>query len=184
MLAPSLRLLASRAPARGSATTLRALSTSLSAEAGSPAELIETMDEAEVRTELSKLRDSENELMSALKRDPVEIDWAHWKSQIAYPGLVDDLQKEYETEVESDIEADIEGAEKEINSLFDPIIAQYDKMATEAEQDTIEIEKQLADVTFIRDNIKDLSLEEFFNKYPKIKENIEKDIIENKWFVE
>lgn len=162
----------------------RNLSTTAVEESKSPAQLMEQFDSSEVRTELSKLRDAESDLMTQLKATDVTIDWEQWKRDIKYPGLVDELKKEYESGEQHNLEEDQKLMTKELNALFDPIISQYEKMALDAEEDTAHIEKQLEQVEYMRDNIDNMPLDEFFKRYPKIKQSIEKDVVDNKWFIE
>lgn len=162
----------------------RQMSTAAIEEAKSPEQLIESYDDAEVRTELSKLRDAESDLMSQIKTSDVTIDWDSWKKDIKYPNLIDDMKKEYEAASTPSIEDDKTAMLKQVDSLFDPIIEQYDTMAKDAEEETLKLEEQLKEIQFVKDNIKDLSLEEFFKRYPTVLKSIEDDISQNKWFTE
>lgn len=45
---------------------------------------------------------AKNMLASTIPKEVPKIDWAHWKTQISAPGVVDQLQKEYESIVFTD----------------------------------------------------------------------------------
>lgn len=141
-------------------------------------------DDVSVRAELSKLRQAETELMGQVESSAVTIDWDHWKKAIRYPGLVDEVKQIFDEIKTPDLEQEKKEAEAHIESVFNPIIEHYDQLVTEAEEETQKLEKDLGEAEFIRDNIQDLSSEEFLKRNPSLKKSIEDDVANNKWFVE
>lgn len=136
-----------------------------------------------VRSELSKIRDIESELMQALEVKEIPIDWDHWNTQIKYPGLVDELKSLYENTPVPDVTETRKAIDEQIDSVFQPIIDGFSKMAKEAEEETARLEKRCEEVTYLRDNLTELTVDEFLDKYPAVKKSIEDDIANNRWFV-
>lgn len=149
-----------------------------------PEQFLSDLDDASVRSELGKLRQTESELMSQIEASPVSIDWDHWKDTIRYPGLVDEVKQIFDEIKTPDLEEEKKEADAHIESVFNPIIEHYDQLVKEAEEETQRIKKELEETEFIRDNIETLSAEEFLKKHPSMKKSIEDDIANNKWFVE
>lgn len=148
-----------------------------------PAKLFTEVDDTSIRTQLAKLREIENDLASqvALKQEP--MDWAHWQSNIQFPGLVDELKKIHESIPVPNIEEEKRRIAKETEETFNPIIEEFAKLAKEAEEEMMTLEKRADDVTYLRDNIRELTVDEFLDKYPTVKASIEEDIANNRWLV-
>lgn len=146
--------------------------------------ILADFDNAGIRTELNKLRELETDLMSTLDEKTVPIDWDHWKNEISYPNLVEEVKQIYDDIPPVDIDQHLELAKKKVDEVFDPIIAEYEQVAKESEASAAALEKEIEKATFMRDNIKDLSVEEFLEKYPSFKKSVEDDILNNRWFVD
>eukprot|EP00177_Eucheuma_denticulatum_P006356 GFKZ01011587.1.p1 GENE.GFKZ01011587.1~~GFKZ01011587.1.p1 ORF type:complete len:197 (+),score=46.12 GFKZ01011587.1:97-687(+) len=149
-----------------------------------PSEWFKSFDEAAIRGHLAKLRDIENELVSSMAAQEESIDWDHWKSVIKYPGLVDELKQIHESMPVPDAEEEKKRLAEAAEATFAPIIAEFEKLAMEGEAETVELEKRAAEVTYLRDNLGELTVEEFLEKYPGVKASIEDDIANNRWFSE
>lgn len=146
--------------------------------------ILEVFDDPSVRAELNKLREIESDLKNTLDAETAPIDWEHWAKQITYPHLVDEIKEIYESTPDPDIEHHMEIAKKKVNEIFDPMIAEYEALAKESESGTAELEKKLEEVTFLKNNFRNLSVEEFLEKYPAFRKSIEEDIKNNRWFVD
>lgn len=148
-----------------------------------PAEWFPEFEDAGVRTQLLKLREMENDLMATVSMNSEPVDWAHWEKTIKSPGLVQELKEIHENLAIPDIAAEKEKLAKNVKEVFDPIIAEFTKLAKESEDETAKLEARAAEVTYLRDNIRDLTVEEFLEKYPTVKASIEDDIANNRWFL-
>ncbi|PXF48543.1 ATP synthase subunit d, mitochondrial [Gracilariopsis chorda] len=178
-------VLRSRAPILHTARRSYAAATTKENEIQSfdPSQWFPQFSDTAVRSELSKIRDIESELMQALDVKEVPIDWEQWNIQIKYPGLVDELKSLYEATPVPDIAETKKAIDDEIEAVFQPIIEEFSKMAKEAEAETAELEKRCEEITYLRDNIANLTVDEFLDKYPAVKKSIEDDIANNRWFV-
>lgn len=141
-------------------------------------------DDVGLRSELNKLRDVENDLMAKVNETSPDIDWDHWRGVIKYPGVVDEMKVAYDSVPVADIPAEMEKARIQVDEVFDPMIKEYKEMAEEAEKETLRLEKSVEEVSFFRDNIKTLTVEEFLEKHPAMKKAIEDDVRNNKWYNE
>lgn len=147
-----------------------------------PSEWFKSFDEAAIRSHLAKLRDIENDLLSSMSTKEEPLDWDHWNSVIKYPGLVDELKKIHESLPIPDVEEEKKRLVAATEATFAPMIAEFEKLAIEGEAETVELEKRAAEVTYLRDNVGELTVEEFLEKYPGVKASIEDDIANNRWF--
>lgn len=149
-----------------------------------PAEWFKSFDEAAIRGHLAKLRDIENDIVSSMMAEGEPLDWDQWRSTIKYPGLVDELKQIHDSLPVPDVEEEKKRLVTETEATFAPIIAKFEQMAADGEAATVELEKRAAEVTYMRDNVADLTVEEFLDKYPGVKASIEDDIANNRWFAE
>lgn len=149
-----------------------------------PDQLAKEFDDSKIRSELAKLRQTEAELMAQLDKPSVSIDWDKFSENIKFPGLIDELKQIYESTEPPNVDEEKAKAAAQIESVFNPIIEQYDTLAKEAEEDTLKLEKEMEEINFMRDNIKDMPIDEFLKKYPSVKKSVEDDIANNKWFVD
>lgn len=183
---------AARAPRRLSpiGKTLRKASTAASNQMTTEMEHLEPekyfaeMDDANVKSHMNKLRNAENDLLTAINAKAAPLDWDAWKKDIKYPGLVDELKQIYDDIPVPDIKAEQEKARQHVDNIFDPIIKDYEQVAEEAEKDTVELEKEVQEYTQVRDNIRNISLEDFLKKYPSVTKDIEQDVENNRWYVD
>lgn len=148
-----------------------------------PAEFFKGLDDNAVRVQLSKLREIENELVSQMSTKEEPLDWAHWQSDVHFPGLVDELKEIHENIPVPNVEEEKKRLAMETEETFGPIIKEFTRLAEEAEEEMVALEKRAADVTYLRDNVRDLTVDEFLEKYPTVKASIEDDIANNRWFV-
>lgn len=148
-----------------------------------PQEWFASFEDPIVRAELNKIREVENDLLQTVSAKTVPIDWSYWAEEIKYPGIVDELKEMHESTPVPDIESEQAKAEEQIESIFNPIIEEFSKLASEAEAETKELEKRAEEVAYLRENIKELSVDEFLEKYPTVKKSIEDDLANNRWFV-
>jgi hypothetical protein len=75
---------------------------------------------------------AKNMMAASIPKEIPKIDWAHWKSAISAPGVVDQLQKEYESIVFEDQSADQFNSMKQAN-LHQVAIAEASLGATKTE---------------------------------------------------
>lgn len=149
-----------------------------------PEKYFSEFDDSSLRLEMKKLRDSENEAIKAYNVKVVPVDWDHWRSEITYPGLVDELKEIYDSAPMPDYEEEQVKARNHVIKVFDPIIEHYEKVAEQSKIDAIEIDKQLKECAEVRDNIKTLSVEDFLKKFPSIKKSVQDDVANNRWYVD
>lgn len=148
-----------------------------------PAEFFKEIDDNAVRAQLSKLREVENDIASQMRIEEEPLDWAHWQSSVQFPGLVDELKKIRESIKMPDIEEEMRVHEKKLEDTFGQIIVEFERMAEDAEEEMVALEKRAANITYLRDNVRDLTVDEFLEKYPTVKASIEDDIANNRWLV-
>lgn len=149
-----------------------------------PSEWLAEFPDGAARSELAKIRDVEDEIISTVNVEAEPIDWDHWRNEIRYPGLVDELKLIHDDTPMPDMEAEKKRLQQAVEDTFNPVIAELEKVAADVEQETVELEKRAADAQYLHDNIRELTVEEVLEKFPAIRESIEKDVKENRWFVE
>ncbi|KAI0565568.1 ATP synthase D chain (ATP5H) [Gracilaria domingensis] len=147
-----------------------------------PSKFFQEFSDSSVRTALSKMRDIEAELLQAIDVKDTPIEWDQWKAEISYPGLVDELKAAYDASPVPDVEDARRKADEEIQATFKPIIDEFTALAKESEAETAELEKECEELTFLKDNFADMTVDEFLDRYPTVKKSIEEDIANNKWF--
>lgn len=148
-----------------------------------PTEWFPEFTDPAIRSQLLKLREIESELIAKVSTKGEPMDWAHWEKTVKSPGLVQELKKIHETTPIPDVEAEKAILTKNIDEVFDPIIAEFTQLAKDAEEETAKLEARAADVKYLRDNIRELTVEQFLEKYPKVKASIADDIANNRWFI-
>lgn len=161
-----------------------ATSTSPTTELLDPSTWTQNFDMDAARVELQKIRDIENDLKASMDIKTTPIDWEHWQSEISYPGLVDELKAALETVPVPNVEEEFAKISKEIDSTFDPIIAQCDSLANEAASETAELEARISEIKYMSDNIEEMPIDEFLERNPGFKKAIEEDIENHRWFGE
>eukprot|EP00171_Calliarthron_tuberculosum_P011167 IDg11167t1 len=148
------------------------------------AELFSDYVDSTSRAELGKIRDIEEELMATVSAEPEPIDWAHWRKEIKHPDIVDELKVIHENTPPANSDAEKARMQKVIEDTFNPMLIELQKATTEAEAEAIEYEKQAEEMSYLHDNISDLTVDEFLEKFPTLKASIEKDLDQGKWFDE
>lgn len=148
-----------------------------------PSKWFPEVKDLSIRAELNKIREHESEILSLLDQQSDPIDWDKWAQEISYPGLIDEMKKAYDAIPIPNFEEQAKESEAQIEQTFEPIIKKFEQIAKEKEEEIANLEKRIDETTFLRDNIENLTIDEFLEKYPTVKESIEKDIRENKWFV-
>lgn len=165
-------------------TSARALSTSIAEHKHfEPSEWFTDVEDSSVRNELNKIREVENDMLSSFATREAEIDWSHWKSEITYPGLVDELKAMHDSSPVPSIEEEAKKAYKEIENAFVPVLKEFETLSKDVEAETAKLEARLKEVTFLKENLENLTVDEFLEKYPSVKKSIEDDIANNRWFV-
>lgn len=148
-----------------------------------PTQFFTDVDDAQVRSQLNKLRELEIEITSKLSSKMDAMDWSHWDSVIKYPGLVKELKNVHESMPLPDVKAVQEEFVKKAEDTFNPIIEEFEKLAVESEAEVKELEERAAEVAYMADNLKEMTVEEFLDKYPELRKGIEDDVKNNRWFV-
>lgn len=136
-----------------------------------------------VRAELARIRQAEDDAIAFVTKDIPDIDWAAWKEEIQYPGLVDEMKAAHDAIPVPDFEAERERLLAEVNEVFEPFLAKLKKHALDAEESSKAYKERLEEITYLHDNITELPIDEFLAKYPAVKKTLEDDIVNNKWFV-
>lgn len=136
-----------------------------------------------IRNELNKIREMESDLITTVTTEVTPVDWEYWRSEIKHPGLVDDLKAIYDASPIPDVEAERARLQKSIEAAFNPILAELNQLSKDSEAETMALEKRAEEITYLRDNIKDLTVDEFLAKYPTVKASIEDDIANNRWYL-
>lgn len=148
------------------------------------AEYFSEYADASARSELGKIRDIEDEMIATLTAEAEPIDWAHWRKEIKHPTIVDELKVLHNETPAANTDDERARMEKVIEDTFNPMLQELRNAASEAEAEAAEYEKQAEEISYLHDNIADLSVDEFLEKYPTVKASIEKDLQEGKWFDE
>lgn len=148
-----------------------------------PADWFQEFQDPQIRSQLNSLRELENDAINRVSADPINVNWDEWESSVKHPGLVKELKEIHENAPVPDVAAEKELFAKNLDELFDPIIAEFAKLGKEAEESVVELEQRASEVSFMRDNIETLTVDEFLERYPTVKASIEDDIANNRWFV-
>ena len=148
-----------------------------------PNSVFSEFDAASIRSEVNKLREIENEIYQTVSTPVAAVDWKQWESDIKYPEFVAELKELHDSTPEPDVAEETAKIQKEIEDVFDPIIAKFEKLAEESAQETAELEAEVAKFTDLRENITELPMDEFLDRFPTVKKSIEDDITNNRWFV-
>ncbi len=136
------------------------------------------------RAEIGKIREIEDEMLNTVSVESEPIDWAAWKKEIRHPTIVDELKVLHdETPIDSG-EAEKTRMQKVVEETFNPMLEELEKLTAEAEAEAVEYEKRAAEVQYMHDNVATMTVDEFLEKYPTVKQSIEKDIQEGKWFLD
>lgn len=148
------------------------------------AELFSDLLDPAGRAEIGKIRDIEDEMLNTVSAESEPIDWAAWKKEIQHPTIVDELKVMHDETPVVTGEAEKTRMQKVVEETFNPMLAELEKLTAEAEAEAAEYEKRAEEVAYLHDNINSLTVDEFLEKYPTVKQSIEKDIQEGKWFLE
>lgn len=186
MLVPSLSRALLRTCAPLSHTLRRSFAAAASKEQLQPFEpskWFPDITDATFRSQLTKIREIENDVLESVNQKEEFIDWAQWKKEIYYPGLVDDLKTLYDATPIPNVEEETKAMDKKIDEIFEPIVQELTVLAKESESQIADLEKRIEDLSFLRDNLAEIPIDEFLEKYPAIQKSIEEDVINNKWFV-
>lgn len=149
-----------------------------------PTDMFADVADSAARVELSKIRDLEDEMVSSVSAEVEPIEWDQWRKDIRYPGLVDELKVLHDATPVPDVEAEKQRLQKIVEDTFNPMLVDLQQMAQDAEVEAQEFEKQADEMNYLHDNLREMSVDEFLEKYPSVKESIEKDIEGNRWFTE
>lgn len=147
-------------------------------------ELFSDVDDSSIKSELARIRVMEDEAIASLTDDVPEIDWDEWRKKIRYPGLVDEMKASYDATTIPDMEDERKRLTEAVHNAFEPILQSLKDLAADAEKSGAQVEEELANVRYMRENFKDLTVDEFLERYPSIKKTIESDIANNRWFVD
>lgn len=150
----------------------------------SGAELFADHIDAAGRAELGKIRDIEDELVATVSTEHEPIDWEQWSKEIKHPGIVDELKVMHDGTPQMDTETERKRMQKVVEDTFNPMLDELSKLAAESEAEAKEYEQKAGEMDYLHDNISSMSIDEFLEKYPTVKESIEKDIENGKWFTE
>lgn len=149
-----------------------------------PGEWFQDFSDPQIRSQLNKLREIENDVISTVSpKMEASLDWSEWESEIKYPGLVKELKAIHDKVPIPDVEAEKAQLAKKLDDIFTPIMAEFAQLAKDAEAETLELEKRASEITYLRDNLNKLTVDEFLEKYPSVKASIEDDIANNRWFI-
>jgi ATP synthase D chain, mitochondrial (ATP5H) len=148
-----------------------------------PSEYFGDSTDKNVRAELQRIKVLEEEAIAAVTQEVPDIDWDYWRSQIRYPGLVDELKAAHDALPVPDVEKERERLMKAVEDVFNPLLAKIKQLALEAEESGKDLEKRLDEVNYLRDGMMDITIDEFLEKYPAVKKSIAKDVEMNRWLV-
>jgi ATP synthase D chain, mitochondrial (ATP5H) len=148
-----------------------------------PADYFSDFEDSSVLAELGRLRAIEDEAIAVITQEVAPIDWDEWKKEIRYPGLVDELKAVHDAVPMPDVEKERERLVAVVRSAFEPVLATLKKLALDAEESSAHMQKRLEEVNYLHDNVAEIPIDEFLEKYPKVKEQIEDDIKNSRWFV-
>jgi ATP synthase D chain, mitochondrial (ATP5H) len=137
----------------------------------------------QVRAELARIRQAEDDAIAAVTEDVPEIDWDVWRKEISYPGLVDELKAAHDSVKVPSVEEERLRLQAEVTAAFEPLLAKLKQHAIDAENNSTKYKRRLEEITYLHDNVASMPIDEFLEKYPAVKKSIEDDIKNNKWFV-
>lgn len=148
-----------------------------------PSEWFTDVEDASVRKELSKVRAIEEDLISELSKELPPIDWDAWRAQVRVPGFVDEMKAAYDSIEMPNFDEECKQARKDVEEAFAPLLKQVEQAMKETDKDAESMRAQLDEMTYFHDNIREITVDEVLEKYPKMREEIEDDIANNRWFV-
>lgn len=148
-----------------------------------PSKWLSAESAPQVRAELARIRQAEDEAIDAVTGEVPDIDWGMWKKSIAYPGLVDELKAAYESVPVPNFDKERERMQAEVNAAFEPLLAKLAKHAKDAEASSKEFKIRLEEISHLEKNLADMPIDDFLEKYPAVRKSIEDDVKNNKWFV-
>lgn len=137
----------------------------------------------QVRAELARIRQAEDEAIEAVTHEVPDIDWGSWQKEIAYPGLVDDLKAAHDSVPMPNFESERQRLQAEVNATFEPLLAKLKQHALDAEANAKAYKQRLEEISTLHDGVATMPIDEFLEKYPAVKKSIEDDVKSNKWFV-
>jgi hypothetical protein len=149
-----------------------------------PSDYFTNTEDKKLRADLQRIKALEDEAIAAVTQDTPDVDWDAWRAQIRYPGLVDELKVAYDAIPVPNVEAERERLTKAVEDKFNPLLQKIKMLALDSEASSKHLEKRLEEVTYLHDNIENLTVDEFLEKYPAVKASIEDDIKNDRWFVQ
>lgn len=108
----------------------------------------------------AKLREA-----SSTKKEVEPIDWAYWKTQISAPGVVDEMQKEYESLKFPDVEPDVSQL-----SAIQAELADATAQAKLGESELKEVDRVLGQVAKLKAEGMTWDLEQWYKFMPGLEE--------------
>jgi len=138
-------------------------------------------EDDEVLRRAVSFRKTLDDISDKMRVTPVDLDWAHWRNEIATPGVVDQLKAEWESLPVPDVEGQKKDLEMELNSLFAPFLEKATELEKEAEelhawalQEAEKVDMQIA-------NLPSLTVEEYLDMNPDVKARVNQEIEEHQW---
>eukprot|EP00186_Timspurckia_oligopyrenoides_P002806 CAMPEP_0182445324 /NCGR_PEP_ID=MMETSP1172-20130603/3488_1 /TAXON_ID=708627 /ORGANISM="Timspurckia oligopyrenoides, Strain CCMP3278" /LENGTH=251 /DNA_ID=CAMNT_0024641073 /DNA_START=212 /DNA_END=967 /DNA_ORIENTATION=+ len=114
------------------------------------------------------------------------IDWGYYREQLG--PMVDEIKAEFEEEIAAEEEAMAnikitEESRAKIAAAFKPLEDELVSVLESAETTLIEVDKAFVELMWMRDNVDTMTLDQFFERYPHHRIQLEKEVAEEKWII-
>lgn len=130
---------------------------------------------AQLKKQIDDVRESFAK-MNAQGAEP--IDWAKYKAELPDPKIVDIFEKAVKSFKAPELKVDIASREKE----FAAFAADADKLVASSKARIEELEKELAKIRDELKKVTTVTIEEALEADPALKEKIDGEIQEGKWY--
>ncbi len=141
------------------------------------------MSDQTVKSDLARIRAAEDEAVASVSGSVPEIDWGAWKEEIAYPGIVDEMKAVHDSIPVPDFSAERDRLQALVREEFEPMLAAIEQAAADSEANSKQYEGRLVEMTALDKGLKDITMEEYLEKYPEVKKSIADDMAAHKWLV-
>mmetsp|Transcript_11697 Transcript_11697/g.31517 ORF Transcript_11697/g.31517 Transcript_11697/m.31517 type:complete len:157 (+) Transcript_11697:1-471(+) len=117
-----------------------------------------------------------------MKNETVEIDWEEWREKLG--SFADTLRASFD-EIPKPKYEELKALDmQEVEKIFKPIMEEAEKVCEEADLALVEIDKTQQDIYWVQDNLDTMTVEEFLDKFPDVRDKIDEEIRNNEWYID
>mmetsp|Transcript_11699 Transcript_11699/g.31523 ORF Transcript_11699/g.31523 Transcript_11699/m.31523 type:complete len:157 (+) Transcript_11699:1-471(+) len=117
-----------------------------------------------------------------MKNETVEIDWEEWREKLG--PFADTLRASFD-EIPKPKYEELKALDmQEVEKIFKPIMEEAEKVCEEADLALVEIDKTQQDIYWVQDNLDTMTVEEFLDKFPDVRDKIDEEIRNNEWYID